>query len=88
MRVTFGTNDPNDNNPYNENHIMLTSEQGGTKGENFPNEVIGLKGIYTLITPDNTYNVSGHADIMYNGKCPFGCFFHLSIERIDIWILH
>lgn len=84
MRATFGTNDPNDNNPYNENHYYFTASETGTNGVNLPSLVNGLKGIYTLITPDNTYDVSGHADIMYNGKCPFGCFFHLSIERIDI----
>lgn len=86
MRVTFGTSTPNDGFPYNENHVSFTGEQGGVNGQNYPNLVSGLKGIYMLVMPVGS-SLSGHADLIYNNICPSGCNFQLSVEHIDIWIL-
>ncbi|MFA5556035.1 MAG: T6SS effector amidase Tae4 family protein [Flavobacteriaceae bacterium] len=90
MRATFGINDPNDNNPYNENHYYFTASETGTNGVNLPSLVNGLKGIYTIMKPDTPqYNgITGHADILRpNGTCPSNCNFQIPVDRVDIWVL-
>ncbi len=90
MRLTFGTDK---NNP---NYRNFTKNQGGNKGDNFPNLVKGLKGIYSMVSPLEIKDswASGHADIIYDGICPFYCHFYdeklqiVPIEYIDIWILN
>ena len=94
MRKTFGTNTGEDNTPYNPKHESFSGEQGGLYGQNFPALLKNKKGIYSLITLNNSNTtVTGHADV-FNGYgnnkkiCSNGCFFSkLPVERIDIWIL-
>ncbi|NBL65512.1 hypothetical protein GV828_09900 [Flavobacterium sp. NST-5] len=84
MRETFGTF------PDNPNHYNFTAEDGGTNGENFPTLVAGFKGIYSMVSTNPQW-ASGHADLIDNSQCVFGCHFNDSppapIDYIDIWIL-
>jgi hypothetical protein len=90
MRLTFGTDK---NNP---NYRNFTKNQGGNRGENFPNLVKGLKGIYSMVSPLEIKDswASGHADLIFDQICPFKCHFYdeklqiVPIEYIDIWILN
>lgn len=90
MRETFGTNPETTTTPYNANHYHFTGEDGGTNGENFPNLVNGLKGIYSMVST-NAQWASGHADLIENETCVFGCHFNdtppAPIDYIDIWVL-
>ena len=86
MRKTFGMA------PSNSNHVNFTAAQGGVYGQNFPQLTAGIKGIYSMVTNDpNHVWASGHADLIYNSSCVFGCHFHdvppAILEYIDIWIL-
>jgi hypothetical protein len=87
MRATFGTSNPNDGFPDNQNHISFTGQEGGKNGENYPTLAAGLKGIYMLVMPTGS-NLSGHADVINNNYCPGNCNFQLPVEHIDIWVLN
>ena len=80
MRETFGVF------PENPNHYNFTAGDGGINGENFPTLVSGIRGIYSLVTPNNP-GVTGHADILNASNCAAGCNFNIAIEYIDIWHL-
>jgi len=84
MRETFGTF------PDNSSHYNFLGSDGGTNGENFPTLVSGLKGIYSMVSTDSNW-ASGHADLINEGECVFGCHFYdtppAPIDYIDIWIL-
>ncbi|HQV35274.1 MAG: hypothetical protein KA215_06835 [Flavobacterium sp.] len=91
MRETFGTNPATNTSPLNLNHFHFTSNQGGINGLNFPNLMIGLKGIYSMVSTNPNW-ASGHADLIdENGICVFGCHLNDSppapIDYIDIWVL-
>jgi hypothetical protein len=87
MRATFGTSNPNDGFPDNQNHISFTGQEGGNNGENYPTLAAGLKGTYMLVMPTGS-NLSGHADVINNNYCPGNCNFQLPVEHIDIWVLN
>lgn len=77
--------------PNNPNHLRLTAQDGGYKGENFPSLVENKKGIFSMVSTNPVW-ASGHADILYsNGTCKAGCHFQdnppAPIDYIDIWIL-
>ncbi len=84
MRKTFGVS------PNNPKHINLTKLDGGSNGKNFPNLIKNKKGIFSMVSPQNSTWASGHADILYpNGTCKANChFFDGDILYIDIWILN
>ncbi|PVV50753.1 hypothetical protein DD829_21355 [Chryseobacterium sp. HMWF035] len=84
MRKTFGVS------PNNPKHINLTKLDGGNNGKNFPNLIKNKKGIFSMVSPQNSTWASGHADILYpNGTCKANChFFDGDISYIDIWILN
>lgn len=90
MRKTFGTNTATNSTPYNENHIHIDGSEGGENGINFPDLVSGLKGIYSMVSTNPQW-ASGHADLIQDGLCVFGCHFQdtppAPIDYIDIWIL-
>ncbi|MES2487936.1 MAG: hypothetical protein V4581_18560 [Bacteroidota bacterium] len=90
MRETFGTNPATTTTPLNANYHYFTGTQGGTNGENYPTLTSGLKGIYSMVS-SNSYWGSGHADLIENGVCVFGCHFTdtppAPIDYIDIWVL-
>jgi hypothetical protein len=90
MRKTFGTNPATSFTPYNGNHVHIDGSEGGENGLNFPDLVLGLKGIYSMVSTNSQW-ASGHADLIQDGLCVFGCHFHdippAPIEYIDIWIL-
>ncbi len=85
MRKTFGVN------PQNPNHIRILGSQGGVNGINFPTLTTGIKGIYSMVSSNSQW-ASGHADLIDNGICVFGCHFYDSppapIDYIDIWKLN
>ncbi|MDI6048262.1 T6SS effector amidase Tae4 family protein [Flavobacterium sp. XS2P24] len=85
MRKTFGVN------PQNPNHIRITASQGGSNGQNYPKLTAGIKGIYSMVSNDSQW-ASGHADLINNSNCVFGCHFYdtppAPIDYIDIWILN
>lgn len=90
MRETFGTNPATTTTPLNANHHHFTAADGGTNGENFPTLVDGYKGIYSMVST-NAQWASGHADLIDDGTCVFGCHFSddppAPIDYIDIWVL-
>lgn len=93
MRMTFGTNDGDPKTPHNPNHIHLTAAQGGLNGINFPALTANIKGIFSMVTDDPNHDwASGHADLINNSNCVFGCHFHdvpdSILDYIDIWILN
>jgi hypothetical protein len=87
MRKTFGT-------PTGIYH--LTAEQGGIKGKNFPSKLLGLKGIYSMVSRDEIQEAwgSGHADLLEDSECLLDCHFYdyknsfVPVKYIDIWILN
>jgi hypothetical protein len=93
MRKTFGTNDGDPTTPHNPNHTHFISTQGGLNGINFPQLTANMKGIFSMVTDDPDHNwASGHADLINNGTCIFGCHFHdvptAILDYIDIWKLN
>jgi hypothetical protein len=92
MKITFGT-------PTGSNY--LTSAQGGTNGQNFPDKVANKKGIYmmtpnypggcpTLINPLGTgFCANGHADMIEYGNPDGGWYFNArgGVHEIFIWEL-
>jgi hypothetical protein len=90
MRETFGTNPLTNSTPYNNSHHHFSANDGGVNGENFPNLVNGLKGIFSMVSTNPNW-ASGHADLIEDGICVFGCHFQdvppAPIDYIDIWIL-
>ncbi|QTV06752.1 T6SS effector amidase Tae4 family protein [Faecalibacter bovis] len=85
MRKTFGIN------PINPKHLYIKGSDGGRNGENFPNLISNnIKGIYSLVSYNAEW-ASGHADLIQNRLCTYGCHFNdnppAPIEYIDIWIL-
>jgi hypothetical protein len=90
MKKTFGTNPATISAPYNENHIHIDGSEGGENGINFPGLVSGLKGIYSMVSTNPQW-ASGHADLIQDGLCVFGCHFldtpPAPIDFIDIWVL-
>ena len=90
MRETFGTNPSSTDTPYNVNHRHITGAEGGAVGENFPTLTANIKGIYSMVSTNSNW-ASGHADLIDNGECVFGCHFYdtppAPIDYIDIWIL-
>jgi hypothetical protein len=91
MRETFGTNPATSTTPLNNNHYNFTATQGGTNGENFPDLVNGLKGIFSMVSTNPNW-ASGHADLIEDGICVSGCHFQdippAPIDYIDIWVLN
>lgn len=95
LKITFGTNPASLSSHFNNNHYHFNSEQGGPNGVNFENlitNIVGLKGIYSMVSTNSNW-ASGHADLINSdGICLSGC--HLSdippapIDFIDIWILN
>jgi hypothetical protein len=85
MRKTFGVS------PQNPNHIKILGSQGGINGQNFPSLTAGIKGIYSMVSTNSQW-ASGHADLINNGNCIFGCHFYdippAPIDYIDIWKLN
>lgn len=85
MQKTFGVS------PTNPNHIKILGSQGGENGGNFPSLTAGIKGIYSMVSSNPDW-ASGHADLIDEGMCAFGCHFYDSppapIDYIDIWILN
>lgn len=87
MRKTFGTT---------SNYQHFTSVQGGTKGENFPNLLANINGIYSMITTPSIQSTwgTGHADLLENGACLLNCHFYdpnnnfVPVDYIDVWILN
>lgn len=90
MRETFGTNPATTGTPLNSNHHHFNGTEGGTNGENFPTLVDGLKGIFSMVSTNSEW-ASGHADLIEDGECVFGCHFNddppAPIDYIDIWVL-
>ncbi|UPQ80064.1 type VI secretion system amidase effector protein Tae4 [Flavobacterium azooxidireducens] len=90
MKKTFGTNPATSSTPYNKNHIHIDGSEGGENGINFPSLVSGLKGIYSMVSTNPQW-ASGHADLIQDGLCVFGCHFQdtppVPIDYIDIWVL-
>ena len=90
MRETFGTNPSTTTTPYNSSHHHFTANDGGVNGENFPDLVSGLKGIFSMVSTNPNW-ASGHADLIEDGMCVFGCYFQdvppAPIDYIDIWVL-
>lgn len=90
MRKTFGTNPTTASTPFNSNHIHLSQSDGGINGVNFPNLVNGIKGIFSMVSTNANW-ASGHADLINDKICVFGCHFQdtppAPIDYIDIWIL-
>ena len=90
MRETFGTNPATTNTPLNANHHHFTSTQGGANGENYPTLTAGLKGIFSMVSTNSDW-ASGHADLIEDSECVFGCHFNdtppAPIDYIDIWVL-
>ena len=85
MQKTFGVS------PTNSNHIKILGSQGGENGGNFPTLTAGIKGIYSMVSSNPDW-ASGHADLINEGICVFGCHFYdnppAPIDYIDIWILN
>ena len=85
MQKTFGIS------PSNPNHIRISGSQGGLSGKNFPSLTTGIKGIYSMVSTNSQW-ATGHADLINNGACIFGCHFYdippAPIDYIDIWILN
>jgi hypothetical protein len=85
MQKTFGIS------PSNPNHKKILGPQSGKNGENFPFLTAGIKGIYSMVSTNSEW-ASGHADLISNGTCIFGCHFYdippAPIDYIDIWILN
>jgi hypothetical protein len=85
MQKTFGVS------PSNPNHKKILGSQSGKNGENFPFLTAGIKGIYSMVSTNSEW-ASGHADLINNGTCIFGCHFYdtppAPIDYIDIWILN
>lgn len=85
MQKTFGIS------PSNPNHIRISGSQGGLNGKNFPYLTTGIKGIYSMVSTNSQW-ATGHADLINNGACIFGCHFYdippAPIDYIDIWILN
>lgn len=85
MRKTFGVS------PQNPNHIKILGSQGGINSQNFPSLTAGIKGIYSMVSTNSQW-ASGHADLINNGNCIFGCHFYdippAPIDYIDIWKLN
>ncbi|CAH0337133.1 hypothetical protein FVB9288_02877 [Flavobacterium sp. CECT 9288] len=95
MRKTFGTNTGIGNTPINDKHLSYNAADGGQNGEDFPNKLKNIRGIYSMITTEDydKKGASGHADLLFTniagfGTCVFDCFFNLPIQRIDLWILN
>lgn len=85
MQKTFGVS------PTNPNHIKILGSQGGENSGNFPTLTAGIKGIYSMVSSNLDW-ASGHADLINEGICVFGCHFYdnppAPIDYIDIWILN
>ena len=85
MQKTFGTG------LLNPNHLRIRGCDGGSNGINFPSLTSGLKGIYSMVSTNPQW-ASGHADLINEGVCVFGCHFFdtppAPIDYIDIWILN
>ncbi len=85
MQKTFGIS------PSNPNHKKISGDQSGKNGENFTLLTAGIKGIYSMVSTNSEW-ASGHADLINNGTCVFGCHFYdippAPIDYIDIWILN
>lgn len=85
MQKTFGVS------PVNSNHIKILGSQGGENGGNFQTLTAGIKGIYSMVSSNLDW-ASGHADLINEGICVFGCHFYdnppAPIDYIDIWILN
>lgn len=77
--------------PSNPNHKKISGDQSGKNGENFTLLTAGIKGIYSMVSTNSEW-ASGHADLINNGTCVFGCHFYdippAPIDYIDIWILN
>ena len=81
MRKTFGVS------PTNSKHHHFTAQDGGNKGEDFPDLVKNKKGIFSMVS-NNTKWAYGHADILrLDGSCKAGCYFNGPVEYIDVWVL-
>ncbi|MEO8240615.1 MAG: T6SS effector amidase Tae4 family protein, partial [Flavobacterium sp.] len=85
MQKTFGVS------PQNSNHIRILGTEGGVDGTEFPKLTAGIKGIYSMVSYIPNW-ASGHADLINNSNCVFGCHFSdipaAPIDYIDIWKLN
>ncbi|RZJ66560.1 MAG: hypothetical protein EOO50_09310 [Flavobacterium sp.] len=90
MKETFGTNPATTTTPYNANHVHIDGSEGGMNGQNYPALTSGIKGIYSMVSTNPLW-ASGHADLISEGVCVFGCHFYdtppAPIDYIDIWTL-
>ena len=89
MRKTFGTNPATSITPLNPNHMQISKTQAGVYGQNLPNLLNGIKGIYSIYSSDFSW-ATGHADLLYtNANCANNCHFgDAPIYRLDVWILN